>query len=79
MSLGWPIKTYRTRPSVAITQDKLSRKTGIPYGRLAKFESGLVVPTDRELRAIAKVLKTSVENILALAEAGEPIVRATND
>jgi transcriptional regulator with XRE-family HTH domain len=74
MSLGWAIKTYRTRPSAAITQDKLSRKTNIAYGRLSKFESDLVRPTEKELKAIAKVLKADPENIKRLADSGEPIM-----
>lgn len=76
MSLGWAIKVYRTRPCAGITQDRLAKKTGIPYARLNKFESGFLVPTEKELRTISKALKTELSDIRRLAEAGTPIVEA---
>lgn len=74
MSIGWALKTYRTRPRVGITQKALAKKTGIAYTRLCKFESEFAIPTQVELRAICKVLKIPQESLIALAKAEEPIL-----
>lgn len=79
MSLGWALKTYRTRPCAGITQKTLAKKTGIAYTRIAKFESGFAIPSTLEIKAISKALKVKPEMVIALAKAGEPMLEAGND
>lgn len=73
---GWALKTVRTRPKADLTQQDLSRKTGITVGRLSRIEAGYAAPSEKELAAICKAVRYDRENLDALAEAGEPIVGA---
>lgn len=75
-SIGWAMKCYRTRPETEIGQIALAERTGLSCQRIANIESGRVIPTQPEMKAIAKVLKTKPENLYKLATAGKPIVEA---
>lgn len=66
-AIGWAIKTFRTRPGVKITQMVLADKAKIPFTRISYIETGRSVPTDADLRSIAKALKCTTKDILNLA------------
>lgn len=74
MSWGYAIKCYRVRPSMPLTQLRLSQKTGIPYGRLIKMESGFTQPNDAEIKKICRTLKVEEDHFRAVARSGSPVV-----
>jgi len=50
--------------------DQLSFLTRIEKSRLSRIENGWVVPSDRELRRIARALKVEVSEIFGEAKDG---------
>lgn len=71
---GWAIQCFRTRPRLGYTQAEMAAKTGIPYARYTRFETGLLTPTDKEMQQICKALKCQRYEIETLAREGRPIV-----
>lgn len=63
-SFGKLLRTYRKRAN--ISQLDFEKKTGLPIGSLNKFEIDLLVPDDRTIQRIAKLLKLSHEETALL-------------
>ena len=51
------------RLEAELTQFDVARKTGIPTGRISMLERGLLVPSDSEIRALARVLSVPLERL----------------
>ena len=52
-----PSMLVLARESQSLTQKQLESKSGIRQNRISRFENGLSIPTDDEMRALASTLK----------------------
>jgi len=74
-SLGWALKSLRTRPGFEFTQFDLAVKSGISINRIASIEAGRVEATPTDIAAFSKALKVKAEEIQQLAKSGTPLAR----
>ena len=62
-SIGKNVRKYRTKKS--LSQEDLSRKSGVKYTTLTKIESNVIkAPSVLVMAKIAKTLGVSIENLL---------------
>lgn len=52
------------RIAAKMTQQELAQKMGVTQGAIAQWENGITFPSAKRMKALAKILKCKIEELL---------------
>jgi putative transcriptional regulator len=75
-TLDWGSRVYKRRTEMGLTQEQVSRLTGLSQQAISQIETGATVPRVTTLVSLARALGTSIDQLFPIGLATTPKRRA---